>query len=61
MLGTAGFQIVRSSVLGLDGPAPSEKLNIAGIGVAGVDDLPVLAADMLQMRRRVCERAGSRG
>lgn len=35
VLGTAGFQIVRSSVLGLDGPAPSEKLNIAGIGVAG--------------------------
>ena len=34
-LGAAGFQIVRSSVLGLDGLAPSEKLNIAGIGVAG--------------------------
>ncbi|MHA3772201.1 Gfo/Idh/MocA family oxidoreductase [Verrucomicrobiota bacterium sgz303538] len=32
---TAAFQIVRSDVLGLSGTAPSEKLNIAGIGVAG--------------------------
>ncbi len=32
---TAAFQIVRSDVLGLSGVSASEKLNIAGIGVAG--------------------------
>jgi hypothetical protein len=32
----------------------------AGMGVAGVGDPLVPAADMLQMRRRACERAGSR-
>ena len=42
---TAGFQIVKSHVLGLGAPAPSERLNIAGVGVSGQG-----AADLAQFK-----------